>query len=277
MTCPNGSLARDVLRISGEERVGFLQGLLTQDIEGLAPGSLAFGALLSPQGKIVETMVISGTEDAVFLDVPAGRGAGLRKKLMLYKLRAKVGIDEVSGDVRVVVGPDRAGLGEAPLAAGPDPRLAEIGMRTITAQDPGADVDGAYHDHLLRLGVPQMGVDFGEAEVFALDVNLDALGGIEHHKGCFVGQEVASRMYRKGSIRKRTYRVEGASLEAGAAIMSGSKQVGTVTSARDGLGLAIMRVDRLGPSAAELTVNGAAVRAEPPAYLDRAEGPDAGS
>lgn len=267
MTCPAGMLSRDILHVTGDDRITFLQGLLTQDMARREPGDMAFAALLTPQGKIIDTMVASVTGDGVFLDVAAGRGAGLRQKLALYRLRAKVAIEDVSDRYRVVVGPSASALPEAAVISGPDPRLAAAGHRALIETATGEVVDEAYTAHLIALGVPRMGVDFGEGEVFPLDVNLDHLKGIDHRKGCFVGQEVASRMFRKGEIRKRTYRVEAPSLTKGAAITAGDKTVGTVTSAEGDRGLALVRLDRLEGADTGFAVEGEAARLARPDYF----------
>ena len=179
---PAGCLTRDVIKLSGEDTSSLLQGLLTCNVEDLAPGMMRHGALLTPQGKIIDTMMLSQGADALYLDVATGRGEGLRKKLMLYRLRAKVDIADATTDLTV-------GVGEAPEAAfmsAADPRLDALGPRWLSPAaetDALPNVDGQFALHERSHGVPAFGDAFGETDVFPLDVNLDALHGIDHKKG----------------------------------------------------------------------------------------------
>jgi folate-binding protein YgfZ len=236
-------LPRDVLRLTGEETLPFLQGLLTCNVATMTAGELRYGALLTPQGKILDTMFLTRTEDALFIDVAAGRGEALLKRLSLYRLRARI---EITAAPELVVHAAPDGIPEDAIGGGPDPRLPTLGTRWIAEGMPDDDAAEAYEAALIAAGVPDFGFAFSEAEVFPLGVNLDALHGIDHKKGCFVGQEVASRMFRKGEIRKRTWRVEGAHLEVGQTLTRDSRSVGTVTATAGDIGLAAIRRDLTG-------------------------------
>ncbi|PWE17609.1 folate-binding protein [Marinicauda salina] len=239
---------RAVIRITGADARSFLQRVITRGPEDLPDGGAIFSALLTPQGKILADFVIfDDGEGGLYLDTPASEAEALAKRLAMYRLRAKA---EIAIDAELAVAAAR-GEGEAELktvahAIAPAPRSAALGVRAIVTAGGPEDVD-AYDAARIAAGVPEFGRDYGAGEVFSTDVNHDRLGGIDYRKGCFVGQEVASRMHRKGGVRKRTLRfaLEGGSPEAGAAVTAGEKKVGEVTSAADGLALALVRVDRL--------------------------------
>ncbi|MEM9422171.1 MAG: folate-binding protein [Pseudomonadota bacterium] len=242
---PAGHLDRDVVRLRGRDTIPLLQSLLTCDVDHLAPGDMAHGALLTPQGKIIDTLMLSRTDEGLYMDVSSGRGDGLRRKLTLYRLRADVEIEDASSDICV-------GIGASPtkaLISAPDPRFSALPSRWLAPKDSlPADLPSAEQTLRtieIQLGVPSFGEAFEETEVFPLDVNLDLLHGIDHKKGCFVGQEVASRMFRKGEVRKRTYRVIGEALEKGGAITADGTTIGTILTALGPDGLVMVRVDRL--------------------------------
>jgi folate-binding protein YgfZ len=242
--------SRAALRISGPDARSFLQGIVTQDIERLKPGEAAFSALLSPQGKILFDFLMVADSDRFFLDVAADAADALLKRLTLYRLRAKVTITREEG-FAVAAFPDGAPPAADGVIAFPDPRLAALGGRAIGPWEKiaalgGAD-EAAYDAHRIALGVPEFGKDFASDEVFLLDVDYDALGGVSYKKGCFVGQEVTSRMKRKGDVRKRTLiaRFEGAPPARGAAIVAGASTIGEIRSGCEGAALALVRLDRL--------------------------------
>lgn len=241
---PNAALLTDraVIRLTGEDRRSFLQGLITQDMDRLAPGRPIFAALLTPQGKILFDFFIVDDGEAFLIDCNRGSLEALIKKLKLYKLRAKVDIDR-QDDLHVAVSEhefaDPEGL------TFPDRRMGALGWRTITAEAGKPDND-AYEARRIGLGVPEAGKDFGSDEMFLLDVNYDALDGVSYKKGCFVGQEVTSRMKRKGEPRRRTLIAdfEGAAPAKGAAIAAGASTVGEIMSGVPGKALALIRMDR---------------------------------
>lgn len=219
---------RGVVRVGGPDAATLLNGVITIDVAKLAPGEHAPAALLTPQGKILcELHAHVDAAGAIFLDAPADAVADLVKRLALYRLRAKAEIDDVSADHAVLAGPGGA-------------------RRLGDATD--ATMDLAAYD-LMRVtdGRAEQGPDYGPADVFPADVNLDLLGGVDYAKGCFVGQEVVSRMKRRGSIRKRTLVLEadGAAPENGAAITAGDVRIGETLSAAGSRALALVRLDRL--------------------------------
>ncbi|WP_031554984.1 YgfZ/GcvT domain-containing protein [Parvularcula oceani] len=250
---------RAVLSLTGEETVPFLQGLLTANLEKLSSGGVTHTALLTPQGKVLSAFFVWRREDGVLIDAAPGEAQPLLQRLRLYKLRAKVEIEDVSGRFAVVV----SGDGEAA-----DPRLAALGARRLCEEDAEKGDPDAYEARRIALGVPEFGADYGSGEVFPMDVNLDALGAVDYKKGCFVGQEVASRMFRKGEVRKRSWRVLGEGpLPKGAPVTAGGSTLGTVTSSHGGSGIALLRVDRAQRAEEAPQVEGLPVTLLAPDYL----------
>lgn len=248
--------SRAVLRVSGPDARAFLQGILTQDIEPLAPGEAAFSALLTPQGKILFDFIIVADGENFLLDCDRESAEALVKRLTLYRLRAKATIAREEGFAVAALWDGAAQpQGSADAIAVPDPRLEALGWRIIGKADSVAalagagavDEEAAYDAHRIALGVPEFGKDFTSDEVFLLDVDYDALHGVSYKKGCFVGQEVTSRMKRKGDIRKRTLKLafDGAPPAKGAAVGAGDSTLGEVLSGSEGAALALIRLDRL--------------------------------
>ncbi len=260
---------RSVLRIAGDEARPFLQGLVTQDILHVAEGAAVFTALLTPQGKILFDFILVPKGDEFLIDCDAEAAPALLKRLTLYKLRARVTIVP-EPDLAVAVGDIRD-----PVAAFVDPRSDTLASRAIIKNADMPSADGDYDTARLAAGVPEFGKDFWSEEVFLLDVNYDALNAVSYKKGCFVGQEVTSRMKRKGEIRKRTLMAsfEGPAPAKGADVLAGENSVGKILSGRDGAALALVRLDRLKTATDEgrrLTVDGQPLQISFPAYLERA-------
>jgi tRNA-modifying protein YgfZ len=261
---------RGVISITGEDATAFLHGLVTQNIENLKPGEATYTALLTPQGKVLFDFLVLRHEGGYLLDCARANLGELSRRLGFYKLRAKVDIAEKSDDLAV------AALWGAPgdvpgLSAGygfADPRANALGHRLIVPQDrlhAAAERHGwtlteaADHEaHRIAQGVPEGGKDYESGEVFAHDACIDQLGGVDFHKGCYVGQEVVSRMHHRGTARKRFVGVRGRGLpEPGAAIAAGATNLGKLTSAASGKGIALVRIDRAG----EALARGEAIKA----------------
>jgi tRNA-modifying protein YgfZ len=251
---------RGVVSVSGADAAGFLQGLLTNDVEKLAPGEARYAALLTPQGKILFDMIVARAPDAggpVFLiDCGAAQAADLAKRLGFYKLRAKVAIADESATRAVAAfwGGEPEAIEGGLLYA--DPRDPRLGWRAILPW-PKADALGSEHVNeyeRLRVGVvaPKGGVDFAYGDAFPHDVNFDLLGGVDFDKGCYVGQEVVSRMKHRGTARKRIVRVmlAGPPPAPGAPVMDRELAVGTLGSSSGREALALLRLDRAEDAAA---------------------------
>jgi tRNA-modifying protein YgfZ len=251
---------RGVVSVSGADSAGFLQGLLTNDVEGLAPGQARYAALLTPQGKILFDVIVVRAPDAggpVFLiDCGAAQAADLAKRLGFYKLRAKVAIADESAARAVAAfwGGEPGAIEGGLLYA--DPRDPRLGWRAIL---PRPIADGVGPEHAgeyegLRIGVvaPKGGVDFAYGDAFPHDVNLDLLHGLDFDKGCYVGQEVVSRMKHRGTARRRIARVKlaGPPPAPGAPVMDRELAVGMLGSSSGREALALLRLDRVEDAAA---------------------------
>jgi folate-binding protein YgfZ len=250
---------RGVIKVAGETAGDFLNGLITTDTEKLEPGQGRFGALLTPQGKITVDFLITkapaGHGGDFLIDCPKVLAQALADKLGFYRLRAKVVIENLSDSLGVLAAWD----GEAamkPDLAFTDPRNPRLGLRILVPAElaaKAADLIGAelvdasaYEAHRIATGAPRGGLDFIYGDAFPHETNMDWLYGVDFDKGCYVGQEVVSRMQHRGTARTRTVRLllDGPAPEAGSAVLAGDKSVGTMGSAAEGHALAQLRVDR---------------------------------
>ena len=279
---------RGVLRIAGEEARSFLQNLVTNNVEKAGPGEAVYSALLTPQGKFLFDFFIvqdPGDKNALLLDCDGARAGDLAKRLAMYKLRAKVTIED-AGETLGVLALWRED-GQAFAGPGfPDPRHPAMGRRAILPKEEieaaiaEADAENvpeeAWHRHRIGLGIGDAGQDFEPDRTFPLEVNFDELNGIDFHKGCYIGQEVTSRTKRRGSVRKRLLpvHVEGEMPKPGTPIKGGVREVGTIfsTDAETERALALIRLDLIRGSVLE--AGAAEIRPEIPAWLpvEMAEG-----
>jgi tRNA-modifying protein YgfZ len=251
---------RGVIKVIGDGARNFLNGLVTADMLTLTPGSARFCALLTPQGKIIADFFVveAPPQDGggFFLDVPRALVATLFERLNLYKLRAKVLIEDLSEILDVLAIWDGASATKYGLYYD-DPRLPALGMRSMMPPHRAADAAaqlGAvlvaaeeYEAHRIALGIPRGGIDFTYGDAFPHETDMDQLGGVDFAKGCYVGQEVVSRIEHRGTARTRAVpiRYDGAAPPAGAAITAGGRQVGAMGSAMHGRGIALLRLDRV--------------------------------
>lgn len=256
-----GQLAgRAVLAVSGPDAGHFLHNLLTADVEHLADGEARYAALLSPQGKILFDMLVLRQGDGFLIDCAAAQRAALMKRLALYKLRAKVEIAP-RDDLAVTVSPGEIAGGYA------DPRTQAIGWRMISPA--GAPEARGYDAARIALGLADSEADLGSGEFFPHEANLDQLGGVSFKKGCYVGQEVVSRMEHRGTARSRILPVKlaGETPPKGTDIRAGDRQVGTLLSGAGKHALALLRLDRLAEAAAPLEAGGVAVTVLKPQWV----------
>jgi folate-binding protein YgfZ len=243
---------RGVLSVSGADAASFLQGLLTNDVEQLGPSEARYAALLTPQGKILFDMIVArapGEERSYLIDCAAAQAADLGKRLGFYKLRAKVTIADVSADRAVA-----AFWGDARPEAGglvyADPRASRLGWRAILPRSVAAAIGlehvGEYEGLRIAVGAPKGGLDFVYADAFPHDANFDLLHGVDFDKGCYVGQEVVSRMKHRGTARKRVARVklDGPAPAPGTPVMDRELTVGALGSSSGREALALLRIDR---------------------------------
>jgi folate-binding protein YgfZ len=261
MTIHAALTSRALLALRGPDWRTFLQGLLTNDVDALAPGEARFCGLLTPQGRLLHDLFVIGIGDGVLLDAEAEHLGALTQRLKLYRLRAKVEIETDDRAVGAWLGAD-APVGEG--VAVPDPRLAALGWRTYGAAPP--DAEAAYDERRLALGVPGP-ADWGSDRTYPIEANFDLLAGIDFKKGCFVGQETTSRMKRRGAIRNRMLPVtfEGPPPAYGSEVLAGSLRAGQILSSGQGRAMALLRLDRIEDVA--LSVDGRPVTVEYPAWL----------
>lgn len=230
---------RAVISVVGPEARAYLQRVITAEMDTLDTGQCRPGALLTPQGKILADFMIFAEHDSVWLDVHANAADGLMKRLCLFRLRARAEI-AVHEDLIPVWSKSRF------EGSAPDPRLdgkIHRAIRTAGIAVAQSPLDAQE----IVLGVPAFGRDYGEAEVFPTDVNLDIYGGVGWKKGCFIGQEVVSRMKRRGTIRKRSLPAvfAAAAPPSGTPVMAGAVTIGEITSSHDNYAIVRARLDRL--------------------------------
>jgi tRNA-modifying protein YgfZ len=275
---------RGVVKVAGDDARNFLNGLLTADIAKVDTSSPRFAALLTPQGKIIVDCIVAEAPEArgggFFLDCPRALAVDFVTKLNFYKLRAKVICEDLSEILGVLAIWAGSGNTEYGLVFS-DPRLPALGQRVMlpphlakqaAAELGAALVDAAaYEAHRIALGVPRGGLDFIYGDAFPHETDMDQLAGVDFDKGCYVGQEVVSRMEHRGTARNRIVPVtsDGVAPDAGIPVMAGEKQVGTTGSAAGEHGLAMLRLDRVADAIAAgqpLTASGIAITPRRPAW-----------
>jgi tRNA-modifying protein YgfZ len=241
---------RAVVRVAGPDARTFLQGLITNDMALLDTRPAMFAGLLSPQGKVLFEFFAVRVDDGVLLDVARGAAGDLARRLAMYKLRANVEIGEATG----------AGVTFT------DPRAADLGAR-ITGQAP----DAAFEQRRIALGVPEGGKDYAFGTLFPHEAMFDQFNGVSFGKGCYVGQEIVSRMQHRGTARSRFLLVDAQAPlpPMGTPVMAGDKPLGEMGSNADKQGLALIRLDRLSDAYAAkslLTTGDVPIRLSKPAY-----------
>ncbi|MFZ0621205.1 MAG: folate-binding protein, partial [Pseudolabrys sp.] len=250
---------RGVVKVVGDDARRFLNGLVTNDMTNVTPGQPRFAALLTPQGKIIVDFIIAEAppEDGsgFFLDCPRALALTLVEKLNFYKLRAKVICEDLSEVLGVMAVWDGTADSEYGLSY-PDPRLPALGSRVMLpphlAAEAAADLSATlvnadtYEVHRIALAIPRGGMDFMYGDTFPHEADMDQLGGVDFDKGCYVGQEVVSRVEHRASARSRVVPIvyEEFAPSSGLPVTSGGKQVGTLGSTAKGHGLALLRLDR---------------------------------
>ena len=258
---------RSILAVSGADRRIFLQGLVSNDVEKVGPRQACYAALLTAQGKYLHDFMMIELGGAVLLEAEAGRLGDLKLRLSMYRLRAKAALDERPELAVAAVFGEGAraamGLSEEPGSARPfasgvafvDPRLAALGVRCILPNtDLRSALEGAglaetgfpVYDRLrLELGIPDGGRDLVPEKSILLEAGFDELNGVDWQKGCYVGQELTARTKYRGLIKKRLMPVEidGPAPGPGTIVTAEGREVGEMRSSRDGLGLALLRIE----------------------------------
>jgi folate-binding protein YgfZ len=267
---------RAVIAISGPQARDFLQGLVTNDIVGeLAPGTGLYAALLSPQGKILFDFLVTEGEGAVLIDIAKESQEALLKKLRLYRLRAKVEIearDQLGVYLDLQGHPDNRPTSYADRAITfRDPRLTALGTRSIGAKaEMPVELHSSreYHAARLALGIPE-GADFGSEKIFALDGGLEELSGVSFTKGCYIGQELTSRMKHRATSRKRLLRIaaDAPLPQIGTPVAVGAVEIGEIVSTYGTNGFALVRLDRLEETPGPASAAGTPVVLHRPTWL----------
>jgi folate-binding protein YgfZ len=254
---------RSVFRFSGPDAHRLLNDVVTGHIPA-DDGPAAWWALLTPQGKVLAEGLAGWTEEALWLDMHESVADDFLKRMKMYRLRAKVEIEDLRQSHRVGFAQEVApGYIEHTDRIGP----VDLGWRTIAPVE--ATTDWVQHDRFyqaerIAAGIAHLGNDFPPNEVFAHDIGMDLLDGIDFDKGCYVGQEVVSRMKHRGTARRRPVIVRGLEGEAGP-VMAGGREAGTTGQVVGGEAVAILRLDRI-EDPATVTVNGKPVDLELPAW-----------
>jgi hypothetical protein len=265
---------RGVLAIRGDDRVSFLQGLVSNDVAKAGPDRALHTAFLTPQGKYLHDFFLVGRDDALLVDCEAERRADLLKRLKIYKLRAQVDVVDQTDDwaVAAVFGEgatDAIGGGAIPGAALPfaggvafvDPRLADLGVRVLLPADRAEEKleaagleaadRSAWDARRLALGVPDGSRDLEVEKSTLMEAGFDELNGIDWKKGCYMGQELTARTKYRGLVKKRLMPValDGPAPAPGTPVLKDGKEVGEIRTAaptdNGTVALALVRLDAL--------------------------------
>ena len=253
---------RAVLEVSGEDRVAFLQGLVSNDVAQAAPARAVWAALLTPQGKWLADFFITAEPGRLLLDVEADQAAMLAQRLTRFRLRSRVTIAPTPLAVHA------GWQAPQPPRATPDPRLPTAGWRLL---GPAPAPDGTPDDydlHRLRLGLPAA-ADMEAEKTTLLEAGFDELNGVSWEKGCYMGQELTARTKYRGLVKRRLVpvRVDGPLPAPGTPILAGTTEIGTMRSGRANRGLGLIRLDSL---QAGLQCGDARLVAEPPPWMQLA-------
>ncbi len=263
---------RGIVAVNGSDAAKLLQGLVTNDVALLDKQPAIHAGLLSPQGKILFDFFIVKTAHGALIDVARDQAAALVRRLTMYKMRAAVTIEDVAAEYAVVAVFGPGARFEQGIVY-PDPRLPDLGLRAIVAAADAVAVssnEASYHAVRIGLGIPEGGRDYAFGDAFAHEALFDQLHGVSFTKGCYVGQEIVSRMEHRGTARKRIVPVSAdGPLVEGAAVMAGDVEIGRVGSVAGSRALAMLRLDRVDEFAAKgvpLTVEGAPITVSIPAW-----------
>ena len=255
--------ARAVIAITGEDRVDFLQGLVSNDVAAAAAGRAVWAALLTPQGKWLADFFILSDGERLLLDCERMQLPMLQQRLSRYRLRSRVVLSDAGLNVYVAWDgePECAGI------VAPDPRLPEAGWRVLTAEPIVASAsEDDWDQHRLGLGLPDGTRDLEAEKTVLLEAGFDELNGVSWTKGCYMGQELTARTKYRGLVKRRLVpvRIDGEKPPPGTPLRHDGREVGTMRSARGQQGLAVVRLDSLD---AVLSADGATVTPLVPGWM----------
>jgi folate-binding protein YgfZ len=265
---------RAILRLEGPDTRPFLQGLITGNIDRLSPDHPLYAALLTAQGKIIADFILAQAGEAILIDCAATQAIDLAARLKKFRLRAKVTITHEGEGLAVISSPDPVHPADGVLASFADPRLPELGHRSILAtgtlshlaheREPHA----TYDRHRIECGVPDSIADLRPETFFPLDCNFEELHGVDFDKGCYVGQELTARMKHRATARKRILPVASATglPPHGTPLKSGDTELGEMLGSQGPIGLAMLRLDRLGDAHALTAATGETMKVGRPHY-----------
>ena len=273
---------RSVIALTGQDRVEFLQGLISNDTTKVSAGQAIWAALLPPQGRFLNDMFVSdGGSDTLLIETERDRAAALAKKLTMYTLRSKVKVEDRSGSMEVAVvfgdNADKA-LGIEKCVSYVDPRLPALGVRVLAPTGEVAAILGSHgfapampadYDALrLPLGVPDGSRDLPVEKALLLESGFDELNGVDWKKGCYMGQELTARTKYRALIKKRLFpvRIDGPLPASGTLIFQGDKDVGEVRAGSGQRALALLQTE-VARSGGSLLADGAQVTPEIPAWM----------
>jgi tRNA-modifying protein YgfZ len=263
--------SRGVIAVAGTDRMAFLQGLVSNDVTAAAPGRAVWAALLTPQGKWLADFFILAEPDRLLLDAERAQIPMLLARLGRFRLRAAVDLAALDGWSVSAAWDGPLPALPAGCVAAPDPRLAEAGWRLLSPLPVPANATAeAWDRHRLALGLPDGSRDLEAEKTVLLEAGFDELGGVSWTKGCYMGQELTARTRYRGLVKRRLVPVaiEGAAPSPGTPVLredgTAPAEAGSLRSAADGLGLALLRLDALG---APLTCGGARLRPRLPAWI----------
>jgi folate-binding protein YgfZ len=231
---------RGLISVRGSDAPKFLQDLVTADIDGLALNQAVYAGLLTPQGKVLFDFFVIREEPGYVLDCVLEQREQLIKRLLFYKLRARLAITADERHVAAIL----EGAVDGAIA---DPRAVGMGARLYDSGEAGDGSLEDYHRQRIMRGLAEGGHDFSSGELFPHEANFDQIGALSFDKGCFVGQEVVSRIEHRGTARSRILpcRVEGDLPAKGSEVKAGLQVIGTVCSGLGDRLLALLRLDRL--------------------------------
>ncbi|HEX3573556.1 MAG TPA: folate-binding protein [Rhodopila sp.] len=236
---------RSVIAVEGDDRVAFLQGLVSNDVEAVRPGHAVWTALLTPQGKWLADFFVFAGAEALLLDCERTQVPLLIQRLSRYRLRMKASLRAIPELQVHVAWTDRP---DVPGIIVPDPRLPNFAWRMLTTETPVATATPDDWDrYRLEAGLPDGSKDLEADRSVLLEAGFDELAGVSWSKGCYMGQELTARTKYRGLVKRRLVpvTVEGPLPAPGSAVLRNGAEVGTMRSGRDGIGLASLRLDAL--------------------------------